>query len=200
MAKDNLKLNAKKIIQKLTHNTESIIECIIFYSRWILSPMYIILMLVLILILGKFIGNVWHFIQIMWTLTDDGWIVHILELIDLTLMANLVVFVAFSGYEIIISNMEVADRSKDKLKWMGKIDFSDLKLKIIGSIVAISIIELLQDFLNAPYFLDANVEFWRIILHLTFVVTGVVFALMEIISQKRSEIKDKGEQSELIEL
>ena len=76
-------------------------------------------------------------------------------------------------------------------------DFSGLKLKIIGSIVAISLVELLQDFLNVSSGMDFNVEFWRIILHLTFVFTGLVFSLMEVFSEKRHEIKNKDHLAEM---
>ena len=69
---------------------------------------------------------------------------------------------------------------------MGSLDFSGLKLKIIGSIVAISLVELLQDFLHAGS-LDPHMEFWRIALHLTFVFTGLVFAGMEVLADKRHE-------------
>ena len=79
---------------------------------------------------------------------------------------------------------------------MGRLDFSGLKLKIIGSVVAISLIELLQDFLNVPS-INPNVEFWRIMLHLTFVVTGVVFAMMEILSEKRHVMQSKEELVQL---
>ena len=170
--------------------------------------MYIILILVLFLILWKFIGDVIHFIQIMNTLTDDEWIVHVLELLDLTLVANLVVIVAFSGYENFISKIDVAEKHRDRPSWMGRLDFSGLKLKIIGSVVAISLIELLQDFLNATttvdpnvefwrIAVDPNVEFWRIALHLTFVLTGLVFAGMEILAEKRHEMKNKDHLAEM---
>ena len=159
--------------------------------------MYIILILILPLILWKFVGDVIDFIQIMNTLTDDEWIIHVLELLDLTLVANLVVIVAFSGYENFISKIDVAEEHRDRPSWMGRLDFSGLKLKIIGSVVAISLIELLQDFLNATSNIDPNVEFWRIALHLTFVLTGLVFAGMEILSEKRHEMKNKDHLAEI---
>ena len=62
--------------------------------------------------------------------------------------------------------------------------------------MAISLIELLQDFLNVPS-INPNVEFWRIMLHLTFVVTGVVFAMMEILSEKRHVMQSKEELVQL---
>ena len=62
--------------------------------------------------------------------------------------------------------------------------------------MAISLIELLQDILNVPS-INPNVEFWRIMLHLTFVVTGVVFAMMEILSEKRHVMQSKEELVQL---
>ena len=75
---------------------------------------------------------------------------------------------------------------------MGNIDFSELKLKIIGSVVAISIIELLKDFIGAIT-IDPNVEFWRVLLHVVFVITGVVFARMEILESKKMKIEAETE-------
>lgn len=131
----------------------------------------------------------------MWTFTENEWLIEILKLLDLTLVANLVLIVAMSGYENFVSKMEIARHHIDRPAWMDRLDFSGLKLKIIGSVVAISLIELLQDFLRASF--DPNIEFWRIIIHLTFVVTGIAFASMEILSEKRHKMKDK---KDLIEL
>lgn len=170
---------------------EDFTERFLFASRWILSPIYLILILVLLLILGKFIIDTVEFISIMTTLTNNEWIIHILELLDLSLLANLVLIVAFSGYENFVSKIDVAEDHVDRPSWMGHLDFSGLKLKIIGSIVAISLVELLQDFLNVSSGMDYNVEFWRIALHLTFVFTGLVFALMEIFAEKRHELKEE---------
>ncbi len=86
--------------------------------------------------------------MIMGTLSYNEWIMNVLELLDLTLVANLVLIVAFSGYENFISKIDIAEDHIDRPSWMGRLDFSGLKLKIIGSVVAISLIELLQDFLN----------------------------------------------------
>lgn len=124
-------------------------------------------------------------------LTDNEWIIKVLELLDLTLVANLVLIVAFSGYENFVSRIDGAIGHHDRLSWMGHLDFSGLKLKIIGSIVAISLIELLQDFLNLSASTSNTVEFWRIILHLVFLVSGFIFAKMEVLAEKRHEMKEK---------
>ena len=179
-------ISDKSIKDKLEDYTERIL----YASRWVLSPIYLALIVVLILIMGKFFIDVYEFIRIMSTLSTNEWIIKILELLDLTLLANLVLIVAFSGYENFISKIDVAEDHVDRPSWMGRLDFSGLKLKIIGSVVAISLIELLQDFLNVSSGIDYNVEFWRIALHLTFVFTGLVFATMEILSERRHIMKE----------
>jgi uncharacterized protein (TIGR00645 family) len=70
---------------------------------------------------------------------------------------------------------------------MGKVDYSGLKIKLIGSLVAISVISLLQDFLNVQPDTYSDLP-WRIGIHITFVVSGVLFAVMDYISDKRTTL------------
>jgi uncharacterized protein (TIGR00645 family) len=71
-----------------------------------------------------------------------------LGLLDLVLLGNLVLIVLFAGYENFVSKIEIAEKSVDRPSWMGTIDFSGLKLKLIGSLVALPVIELLKDFIE----------------------------------------------------
>lgn len=74
--------------------------------------MYLILIIVLAFILYRFIINAWEFMysMIFTPMTDNDWIIKVLELLDLTLVANLVLIVAFSGYENFISKMEDVEK------------------------------------------------------------------------------------------
>ena len=84
------------------------------------------------------------------------------------------------------SRIDIATHSADRPHWMGTIDFSGLKIKLIGSLVAISVIELLKDFIElsgAQHVYDGTK--WRIVIHLTFVISGVLFAIMDWIADKR---------------
>lgn len=186
---DNKSSSQKR--QDRKHRWESRIERALYNSRWILSLMYFALIVVLGVILIKFLIEVGVFVIAVLGLSANEWIISVLELLDLTLVANLVLIVAFSGYENFVSKIDDAEEGHDTLPWMGKLDFSGLKLKIIGSIVAISLIELLQDFLNATNNVDPNFEFWRIVLHLVFVVTGIAFAAMELLAEKKEETHEK---------
>jgi hypothetical protein len=79
---------------------------------------------------------------------------------------------------------------------MGKVDFSGLKIKLIGSLVAISVIQLLAVFLE-PEEMNTDHVFWMIIIHLTFVVSGVLFAVMDFIADKRAIIDIAAEKAAL---
>ena len=76
---------------------------------------------------------------------------------------------------------------EDRPHWMGRVDYSGLKIKLIGSLVAISVIELLKDFMTEGE-INGHRETWRIAIHLTFVISGVLFALMDFIADKRERI------------
>jgi hypothetical protein len=76
---------------------------------------------------------------------------------------------------------------EDRPTWMGTVDFSGLKIKPIASIVAISAIALLRVFLplgdaGAP--VDSERVHWLVVIHLTFVVSGVLLAAMDWIASR----------------
>jgi uncharacterized protein (TIGR00645 family) len=58
-----------------------------------------------------------------------------LRLLDITLLAKLVLIVIVAGYETFVSKNDVATNSVDRPKWMGKVDFSGMKIKVIGSLI-----------------------------------------------------------------
>ena len=107
----------------------------------------------------------------------------VLHIVDLALIGNLVLMVIFAGYENFVSKIGVADDSEDKPSWMGKVDFSGLKLKLIASIVAISGINLLETFLDISTKTEQELR-WMVIIHLVFVASGVMLALMDYIASK----------------
>lgn len=173
-----------------THSAiQTFIERLIFWSRWLLAPMYVGLIVVLGVLAYKFVVEIVHLIIHIVEGHDENFILDLLALLDLVLLGNLILIVLFSGYENFVSRIEAADKSVDRPYWMGTVDFSGLKIKLIGSLVAISVIELLANFVELSVEPDAEVGpglFWRIIIHLTFVVSGVLFAVMDWISDTRA--------------
>ncbi|MEY4349320.1 MAG: hypothetical protein RL719_617 [Actinomycetota bacterium] len=165
----------------------TLLEKGLFASRWLLAPLYVGLAAALLLVL-------WRFCLAFWTLTESvingeehSFTLDLLAMLDLVLLANLILIVIFAGYENFVSKIEAAKGNVDRPHWMGTIDFSGLKLKLIGSLVAISVIELLKDFIMlGEHAADKVGEgiIWRVVIHLVFVVSGVMFAAMDFIAEK----------------
>jgi len=169
-------------MSKLTHA----VEVTLFRARFLLAPLYLGLVGALILLCWRFIVEFYHIVQHIGEATAQTFTLELLALLDLTLLANLILMVIFAGYENFVSRIDVAAESKDRPHWMGTIDFSGLKIKLIGSLVAISVIELLKDFIELAGQDDVGGGTkWRIVIHLTFVASGVLFALMDWIADKR---------------
>jgi uncharacterized protein (TIGR00645 family) len=173
---------------------EVVIERGLFMSRWLLMPFYVGLIGALAALLVVFFQELLHELPHLWSehgMNPDSAILLALSLIDLSLGANLVLIVIFSGYENFVSKIDTGN-NEDRPEWMGTVDFSNLKLKLIASIVAISGIALLKSFLELGDYarleerpFDASAEnrlMWQVVVHITFVVSGVLLALMDVLS------------------
>ena len=163
---------------------ENFLEKLMFASRWIMAPVYLGLIVCLLFLLYVFIHEIIVFIPMATSAGETGVILFILNLIDLSLAGNLLLMVIFSGYENFISKIDVGDHV-DKPSWMGKVNFSNLKLKLISSIVAISGIHLLKVFMSLDDYTENQIMLY-IFVHLTFVISGVLLALMDFIIGKTS--------------
>lgn len=169
---------------------EEAVEKSLFASRWLLAPLYIGLIGGLICILIKFGQEFWTLISHVAGDSYDEVTLNVLRLLDMTLLANLVLIIVFAGYENFVSKIGAARESEDRPHWMGHVDYSGLKMKLIGSIVAISVIGLLSDFLHlSDGHVSATPTKWHILIHFTFLASGVLFSVMDYISEKRMALQ-----------
>lgn len=164
---------------------ERSLELWIFRSRWLLAPFYIGLIVALAALVVVFVNETIHELSGLMSMKPEGAILMVLSMIDLSLAANLLLIVIFSGYENFVSKIDTG-ADEDRPDWMGAVDFSGLKLKLIASIVAISAIALLRAFMKltegeGP---DDRTLGWLVGIHVTFVVSGVLLALMDWLSGK----------------
>ena len=162
---------------------ESAFEHMLFASRWLMAPVYFGMSLALLVLLVKFGKEVWHLFAHILTATGGELIIGVLSLVDIALIMGLLIIIMFSGYENFVSKMEDLHGHMDRPEWMGHIGFSDLKIKLIGSIVAISGIELLKAFMNVGNLDDRHLA-WMVGIHLTFVVSGLLYAAMDRLQSK----------------
>lgn len=162
---------------------ETFVEEVLFASRWLLVPFYLGLAACIALLLVKFGKEFLHFVDIVFTGSSNDVVIGLLTLIDVVLLANLLIIIIFAGYENFVSKIDTGGH-EDRPDWMGHVSFADLKMKLMGSIVAISGIELLKAFVNVDSFTTEQMG-WKVGIHLTFVISGLLFAIGDWLTHKK---------------
>ena len=120
---------------------KSVIEFIIFQSRWLLVPFYIGLIIAQIFYCFKFTQTVWELIHQFGQLDETKLMLMVLTLIDITMIANLIKMIIGGSYQTLVEKISV-DHSE-------KIGSGMLKVKMGSSLIGVSSIHLLQTFINS---------------------------------------------------
>lgn len=154
-----------------------ILAQVLIASRWLMAPLYLGLIAALIVVVVEFFKELIHTIVGFAGLNADATIFAVLKLIDLVLIGNLILIMIVAG----IGTLTTIARSDDDaplMQFMGKVDFSALKLKVIVSLVAIAAVDLLESFVEINS-TDKTDLMWQIAILATFVVSGVLLAWMD---------------------
>jgi len=154
------------------------IESVLLNGRWLMAPFYLGLVVCLAVLLYKFVEILVEFVHHAPWSDEEGIVLGVLSLVDVTLTGNLVLIVIFSGYENFVSRIDAAGHP-DWPDWMTKVDFGALKQKLLASIVAISAIQVLKAFMNLDASFSPERLGWLVGIHLVFVVSTLVLAFSD---------------------
>jgi uncharacterized protein (TIGR00645 family) len=164
---------------------ESFIEKLLYRSRWVLAPIYLGLSLAVVALAIKFFQEVYHLLAGIVIMQEADMVLLILSLIDIAMVGGLLVMVMMSGYENFVSALNV-EEGEEKLGWLGTMDSSSLKAKIAASIVAISSIHLLKQFMGIDATFEtagkdvANAKLtWFVLMHMTFVISAFLMGYLD---------------------
>jgi len=155
-------------------------EAVIFLSRWLLAPFLIGLFCSLILLIYRFVAD-FYALALALELPRLAWhdlVVGVLNLIDVSLVANLLLIVIFSGYDNFIRKIDPADHP-DWPAGLMVVDFSALKEKLLGSIVIIAAVDALAWYLDLEKLSDTSKLGWVIGFPLMFVVALLMLAIAD---------------------
>jgi uncharacterized protein (TIGR00645 family) len=169
---------------------ERLLERTLFASRWMLAPFYFGLAVGVAVLLIKFVQELYHLAAMAVSGSESDVILGVLTLVDLARTGSLLLIVIFSGYENFVSKIDHSEH-KDWPEWMGTIDFTALKIKLLSSIVAISAVQLLKQFMAVNTATDRDLM-WYVVIHVVFVASSVLLALSDRIS---GETKALGQSS-----
>jgi uncharacterized protein (TIGR00645 family) len=151
------------------------VELIIFNSRWLLAPFLLGMIIGLAALAYTFIVKLAELLIQVPTATLDEVIVAVLKLVDLSLIANLVVIVICSSYENFVAPIDPEEHPN----WPGGligIDFSNLKQKLLGSIVAIVAVSVLEWFMDIDRSTDNLKLAWVVGILIAFAIVMLVLA------------------------
>jgi uncharacterized protein (TIGR00645 family) len=156
---------------------EALIAGVLVASRWLMAPLYIGLIAALIVVGVEFFRELIHTIAGFAGLDTDGVILAVLKLIDLVLIANLVLIMISAGIGTLGAMASEVEHA-GWVEFVGKVDFSGLKLKVVASLIAIAAVDLLESFVGIDTAVKSDV-LWQIAILMAFVVSGVLLAWMD---------------------
>jgi uncharacterized protein (TIGR00645 family) len=150
---------------------------VMFAARWLVAPIYLGLLVVLALVAVKFVQKLVTTVPMVLGMASNDVILVALTLVDLSLVANLVVIVIFAGWANFVGPLLNEPGERDA-SWAGNLDFSAVKLKLIGSIAAIAAIQILESFVHIDDVAKQDAA-WQLAILLGIGVTGVLLAAMD---------------------
>jgi len=157
-----------------------LMERTIALGSWLMAPVYVGLTVMLGLITVKFVQQLLAAIPGILRTPDSSLILTALSLTDLSLVGNLLMVVALAGYSGFIARIMGIPVSKH-VEAMGSFELGNIKLKLVGAIVAISSIRLLESFIYPGQRTDRAI-FWQVVIQFVIVLSGLLLALMDRIS------------------
>lgn len=157
---------------------------VVFASRWLLAPFYIGLIFGLAGLLVRFVRELVVFLSHAMSLGDHEFTIEELRLIDFALVGNLLLIVIVAGYDSFVFRLDATTR-EERLSWIGRIGFSELKLKLMASLVAIAAIRVLEGFMAPEDFSNRDLA-WIVGIMLVLVFSGVMLAVMDRVSNRNS--------------
>jgi uncharacterized protein (TIGR00645 family) len=153
-------------------------QAALLFSRWLMAPFLVGLVCCVILLIYRFFADFYEATSKVQTLSWHDLVVDVLNLVDLTLTANLVLIVIFSGYENFIRRIELEEHSYLPAG-LTDVDFGALKQKLLGSIAVIAAVDALAWYLDLQGTVDATKLVWAAGFPLVFVAALLMLAIAD---------------------
>lgn len=157
---------------------------VIFAARWLMAPIYVGLLLALLALVAKFMQKLVALAPKLLDMTTNDLVLATLSLVDLSLLANLVLIVVLAGWQGFVDPL-LGSHLDEQPGWLA-LDFSGIKLKLLGSIAVIAAIVMLESFIHADGIAPAVIG-WQLAILLGIGAVGVLLALMDRLSHDHAK-------------
>ncbi len=171
-------MNSKKI--------EFVLEgvgTILYALRGVMSLFYIGLAIIMCFILYQFGVELFLLSSKLSDMGKMDLIIKVLELVDMTMVAQLVWVVALAGYSLFVTSGHFEKSEIPKPDWLDHVNTYNLKLKLAFAIISISGVHTLKTFLQGRA--DTQEMLTLIVGHLVFVLCAVGIAFAERVARDK---------------
>ncbi len=160
------------------NKTQRSVEAVIAFSRWLILPMLLGLVVGLGIILWKFAIHLWQVITGLPGAADTEVVVEVLKLADFVLVGYLMLIIIFSGYSNFIRRIDPAEHP-DWPAWITDVDFTATKQKLLSTVVVIGVLAAIEVYLHLDSMTDLSKLGWLIGFLLTIVVSTIGLAIAD---------------------
>lgn len=145
------------------------IEKWVFGTRFVLIPFYICLLMALFAYSVAIFKETYHLVvSVFGQESTEDTLMGVLAIVDIVMIANLIVMIFIGSYSIFVRKLSIA--SEKKPQWLDHITSGSLKVKISMSVVGVSTIHLLKNFIESAHVTQHDLIV-KTVLHLMFIIS-----------------------------
>jgi uncharacterized protein (TIGR00645 family) len=156
---------------------------VLYGLRGIMSLFYIGLAVIMCFILYQFGIELFSLSSKLSGMGKMDLIIKVLELVDMTMVAQLVWVVSLAGYSLFVTSSHFEKSALTKPDWLDHVNTYNLKLKLAFAIISISGVHTLKTFLQGK--LEAQEMLTLLVGHLVFVLCAVGIAFAERLAREK---------------
>lgn len=161
---------------------------LLYSMRFAMLFFYVGLVAIIFGILGKFLLETYRLMNTL--LFDDlgkiDLIIKVLELVDMTMVAQLVWVVALAGVSLFVTTRHFDNKDFQKPDWLDHVNTYNLKLKLAFAIISISGVHALKTYLGGDLSLEnTQVVAMVAVIHFTFVLSAIGISFAERLTREK---------------
>ena len=161
---------------------------LLYRMRFTMLFFYVGLVAIIFGILGKFLMETFKLMQtlLLGDLEKIELIIKVLELVDMTMVAQLVWVVALAGVSLFVTTGHFDKSNLKKPDWLDHVNTYNLKLKLAFAIISISGVHALKTYLSGDLSMESvTVVTYIAIIHFTFVLSAIGISFAERLTREK---------------
>ena len=155
---------------------------LLYRMRFTMLFFYVGLVAIIVGILGKFLLETWKLMNTLLfeELSKIDLIIKVLELVDMTMVAQLVWVVALAGVSLFVTTGHFDKTDMKKPDWLDHVNTYNLKLKLAFAIISISGFHALKTYLSGALTMENIMVVTMVaVIHFTFVLSAIGISYAE---------------------